>query len=154
MGKRSRQSGPPTDAQTEQLRQMQQQLVGGWKPSVQMLMTISQLIKLVEAELGLQSSKGDDRRLAQRLVSVRNSGLAIESADGLSDKDYDTCVLAAERHFLGAGYGIEDFRDAMTRVVRPRPTGDRSENGSRAEGETKEAPSSSGATGAQTEGPA
>ena len=117
MGKRSQQAGAPSDAEAEKLEE-QVEKVG--RPSVELLTLVSDLIKCMEPELGMQASEGDDERLAQRLHALRHSGLAVDAGmDGLGKEDYDVCALAVQRHFLGAGFGVVEIREAMARVVRP-----------------------------------
>ena len=99
MGERSRQAGAPSSGETRELQETVQQ-AAGWRPSVEMLACI-RLITSMEPELDVTASA----RLAQRLVALRGSGLATDAADGLSEADYDVCVLAVEKHFLQSGYG-------------------------------------------------
>ena len=118
MGKRSRQAGAPSGRETQELKETVQ-AAGGWRPSVEMLSCISSLIRAMEFELGVVASAGDDVRLTQRFVALRGSGLVTDSATGLSEADYDTCVLAVEKHFLQSGYTLESIRAAMAGLTQP-----------------------------------
>ena len=141
MGKRSRQAGAPSGRETHELKETVQ-AAGGWRPSVEMLGCISSLIREMEFELGVVASAGDDVRLTQRFVALRGSGLVTDAATGLSEADYDTCVLAVENHFLQSGYTLESIRAAMVGLTQPShaedPTKDNSDVQSPEEGETKD----------------
>eukprot|EP00439_Symbiodinium_sp_Y106_P011097 s10286_g1.t1 len=118
MGKRSRQAGAPSGRETHELKETVQ-AAGGWRPSVEMLSCISSLIREMEFALGVVASAGDDVRLTQRFVALRGSGLVTDAAPGLSEADYDTCVLAVENHFLQSGYTLESIRAAMVGLTQP-----------------------------------
>ena len=141
MGKRSRQAGAPLGRETQELKETVQ-AAGGWRPSVEMLSCISSLIRAMEFELGVVASAGDDVRLAQRFVALRGSGLVTDSATGMSEADYDTCVLAVEKHFLQSGYTLESIRAAMAGLTQPsnaeEVTQDDSADKSKAEGNKKD----------------
>ena len=141
MGKRSRQAGAPSGRETHELKETVQ-AAGGWRPSVEMLGCISSLIREMEFELGVVASAGDDVRLTQRFVALRGSGLVTDAATGLSEADYDTCVLAVEKHFLQSGYTLESIRAAMVGLTQPShaedTTKDDSDVQSTEEGETND----------------
>ena len=109
---------------------------------MEMLSCISSLIRAMEFELGVVASAGDDVRLTQRFVALRGSGLVTDAANGLSEADYDTCVLAVEKHFLQSGYTLESIRAAMAGLTQPsnaeEVTQDDSADKSKAEGKKKD----------------